>query len=131
MGFLSVIAAAAASYGFGAVWYMKLAGPWMAAAGVEADASGRPANRGNPLPYVIAFACALLVAGMMRHIFALAGIDGMVSGLVAGLGVGLFLASPWIATNYAFAGRPMTLTLIDGGYATLGCMLMGLVLGVF
>lgn len=33
--------------------------------------------------------------------------------------------------NYAYADRPRALTLIDGGYAVLGCALIGAVLGLF
>ena len=131
MEFLNVIAAAAAGYGFGAVWYMTLAKPWMEAAGIAADADGRPANAGDPKPYIIAFISALLVAGMMRHVFALGGIDTIGKGLVSGLGIGLFLSSPWIMTNYGFAGRPFRLTLIDAGYATFGSAIIGLVLTLF
>ena len=42
MGFVAVIAAAAASWVFGAIWYMVLAKPWVAASGVEVDENGRP-----------------------------------------------------------------------------------------
>ena len=35
MGLLSVLAAAAASWVFGAIWYMTLSKPWIAAAGIE------------------------------------------------------------------------------------------------
>ncbi|WP_095587838.1 DUF1761 domain-containing protein [Actibacterium ureilyticum] len=131
MSWISVIVAALASYGFGAVWYMTLARPWMKAAGVAADETGKPVTDAGPMPYVIAIFCSLLVAGMMRHVFELSGIDTAGAGAVAGLGLGLFIAAPWIATNYAFADRPMKLTLIDGGYATLGSTLMGLILGIF
>jgi hypothetical protein len=72
----------------------------------------------------------VIVAGMMRHIFSLSGIDTFGGGLMGGFGLGLFIATPWIATNYGFAGRPKELTLIDGGYATIGCTIMGIVLGV-
>lgn len=130
MAYISVLIAAIAAYAFGAVWYMALAKPWMAAAGVAVGDDGKPANRSNPMPYIIAFVCAVLVAGMMRHIFALGGIDGAGKGLIAGLGLGLFIAAPWVATNYGFAGRPKALTLIDGGYATFGCAVIGLVLGL-
>lgn len=131
MEFLNVLAAALASYVFGAVWYMTLAGPWTKAAGIDVDDSGRPSNSGDPLPYIAAFVCALLVAGMMRHVFDLSGIGTIGEGLTAGLGVGLFFAAPWIVTNYSFAGRSRALMLIDGGYATFGCGLMGLVLTLF
>lgn len=128
MEVISVVAAAAASYIFGAIWYMSLAKPWMASSGVEVGEDGQPANRSNPVPYIVSFVCAVIVAGMMRHMFALAGIDELGKGVVAGLGIGLFLATPWIATNYTFSGRPKALIVIDGGYATIGCMVMGAVL---
>jgi len=131
MGFLAVIAAAVASFVFGSIWYMSLAKPWMAASGVDLDENGNPANRSNPVPYITSFLCALLVAGMMRHVFALGGIDTFGKGIVAGFGIGLFLSAPWLATNYAFAGRPFRLTLIDGGYAVFGCTVIGAVLTLF
>lgn len=131
MEFINVLAAAIAAYIFGAVWYMTLAKPWMAASGVEVGEDGRPANSSDKVPYIISIICLIVVAGMMRHMFSLAGIDTVGKGLVAGLGVGLFLATPWIATNYTFAGRPRNLIVIDGGYATIGCTVIGIVLTIF
>jgi len=128
MELISVIAAALASYAFGAIWYMALAKPWMAASGIETGPDGRPTNASNPVPYIVAAICALVIAGMMRHIFALSGIDSPGKGLVTGFGLGLFIATPWIAINYTFSGRTRALLLIDGGYATIGCTIMGLVL---
>ena len=127
MGFLSVIVAAVAGFAFGAVWYMVLAKPWMEAANIKTDENGRPEND-NPLPYVMAAIAMVLVAGMMRHTFALSGIDTASKGLISGLGVGLFFISPWIMINNGYGGRPFKLTLIDGGYATFGCAIIGLVL---
>jgi hypothetical protein len=131
MEFINVIVAAAASYGFGAVWYMALAKPWMAAAGVKAGPDGKPENASNPLPYIIAFFAAVLVAGMLRHILSSSGVTGVGKGFLTGLGVGLFLATPWLATCYSFGGRPKRLILIDGGYTTFGCAIMGAVLTLF
>ncbi|MGR3634468.1 MAG: DUF1761 domain-containing protein [Shimia sp.] len=131
MEYLAVLAAAAASYVFGAIWYMALAKPWMQAAGVEVGDDGQPANSKSPTPYILAFICALIVAGMMRHVFALSAIETLDKGVIGGLGIGLFLATPWVVTNYGFAGRSRTLMIIDGGYATLGCTIMGAVLTLF
>ena len=128
MGLLSVLAAAAASWVFGAIWYMALAKPWMAAAGVKVGPDGKPQGKGSPLPFILSAVAMILVAGMMRHVFALSGISGVDKGLVAGLGVGLFFISPWIMINNAYPGRPFKLTLIDGGYATFGCAIIGAVL---
>ncbi len=130
MGILSVIVAAIASFAFGAVWYMALSKPWVEAANITVDADGKPVDN-SPAPYIMAAIAMILVAGMMRHTFALSGIDTLAKGLMSGLGIGLFFISPWIMINNGYGGRPFTLTLIDGGYATFGCAIMGLVLTLF
>jgi len=130
MGFLSVIVAAVAGFAFGAAWYMALAKPWTEAANIKVDENGRPEGD-SPLPYIMAAIAMVLVAGMMRHTFALSGIETAGKGLISGLGIGLFFISPWIMINNGYGGRPFRLTLIDGGYATFGCGIIGLVLGLF
>lgn len=128
---LNVLAAAAASWVFGAMWYMALAKPWMKAAGITLDANGRPNGNGSMLPYALSAVAMLIVAGFMRHVFTGAGIDSLGEGALAGLGVGLFFISPWTMINNAYGGRPFSLTLIDGGYATFGCAIIGAVLALF
>ena len=130
MGVIAVIAAAAAGFIFGAIWYMALSKPWVKAAGIAVDDQGRPLNS-SALPFVMAGIAMILVAGMMRHTFALSGIDTPMKGLVSGLGIGLFFISPWIMINNAYGQRPFQLTLIDGGYAAFGCGIIGLVLALF
>lgn len=130
MGIVSVIVAAAAAYAFGAIWYMSWAKQWVAAAGLATDENGQPLNK-SPVPFVVSGIAMLIVAGMMRHIFAMSATDGLVSGAIAGLGLGAFIAAPWIVTNYAYADRPFMLTITDAGYALFGCAIMGAVLGLF
>lgn len=130
MGALSVILAAGAAWVFGAVWYMTLSKPWIEASGVECDDTGRPKGQ-TATPFILSMIAMLLVAGMMRHAFSMAGIDTVDKGLVGGLGVGLFFISPWIMINNAYPGRPFKLTLIDSGYAIFGCAIIGTVLTLF
>jgi hypothetical protein len=127
MEIINVIIAGIAAFAFGAVWYMSLSKPWMAATGTTEEETN---NTGNA-PYIIAMVGAILTAGMMRHIFAGTGVDGVGSGVLSGFGIGLFIAAPWIINNCAFAGRPASLMLIDGGYAVGGCTVIGLVLTLF
>ncbi len=127
MGFVAVLAAAVGSYAFGAIWYMAMAKPWMKAAGLNKE----EVNQKDPTPFIISGICAIIVAGMMRHVFIQSAIVGIGSGFMGGIGIGLFLATPWILTNYAFASRPRNLMLIDGIYATVGCTIMGVILGWF
>ncbi|EBA17046.1 hypothetical protein RSK20926_08752 [Roseobacter sp. SK209-2-6] len=131
MEFLNVLVAAAAGFALGAVYYGILANPWMEAANIKRGTDGKPEGGQSPALFAATFALQLVVAGMMRHVFSLSGIDTSGAGLVAGLGVGLFFISPWIAINNLYAGRPLRLTLIDGGYASLACALIGLVLCLF
>ena len=128
MNLLAILVAALAGFAVGAVWYMALARPWMRAAGIAMTPEGRPDGNGSPLPFALSGVAMILVAGMMAHVFARAGIVEPGAGLVSGLGVGLFFISPWIMINNAYAMRPFRLTLIDGGYATVGCAVRGLVL---
>lgn len=131
MGMFSVLVAGLAAWIFGAIWYGVLAGAWVQASGVAVDEQGKPANQKNPIPYIASVVAAVLVAGMMRHTFALSGIDTVPKGFLAGLGAGLFLATPWLVTCYGFAGRPIKLMVIDGGYATIGSAVIGVVLMLF
>ena len=130
MGFLSVLIAAAGGWIIGAIWYMVLAKPWVAAVGIEVDENGRPANQ-SATPFIMSAIAMAFVAGMMRHTFAMAEITEAGKGAISGLGIGLFFISPWIMINNAYGDRPFKLTLIDGGYAVIGCGLMGLLLTLF
>lgn len=131
MEVLNVFAAAIAAWVFGAVWYSVFAKPWMADTGIEVGENGRPVNNANPLPYLLSVIALLVVAGMMRHTFAASGIVTLGAATLSGLGIGLFFIAPWILINNAYGMRPFRLTLIDGGYSTFGCAIMGAVLTLF
>ena len=127
MEILNVLAAAVGAFAFGAAWYMSLAKQWMAATGIT-DAQQQGAGS---KPYIIAMVGCIFTAGMMRHIFAAAAITSVGSGIMAGLGIGLFIAAPWIINNCAFEGRPASLMWINGGYAVGGSTIIGFILTLF
>ena len=131
MEVLNVIAAAAGAFAFGAVWYTAMAKPWIKAAAVPVDAMGKPQGNGSAMPFVVGFVAMVIVAGMMRHVFASAGVVTLGAGVVSGLGIGAFLITPWVAMNYAFAARPATLSVIDGVNAVVGCAIIGAILTLF
>lgn len=131
MEYLQVLVAAVAAFAFGAVWYITLSKPWIAAAGIPVDASGKPLGNGSPMPMVIGFVCVLLVAGMMRHIFGMAQMDTVGEGIMGGFGLGAFIITPWLGMCYNYAMRPFRLILIDGAYAIIGCTIIGVVLTLF
>jgi len=130
MEMVSVVVAAVATFAFGAVWYTSLSRPWIEASGIKLGPDGKPANAADRKPFVIGFVGMVLAAGMMRHIFGMAGIDGFGKGVTAGLGIGIFTIMPWVAMNYSFSQRKMSLTVIDGGNVVIGSGIMGAVLGM-
>ena len=127
MEFLNVIAAAIAAFAFGAVWYIAMSKPWLAASGVTEEQQ----KSGGPMPFVVGLVAMVIVAGMMRHLLASSGVTTMGGGAIAGLGVGAFLITPWVAMNYGFAMRKPALTVIDGVNSIVGCTIMGAVLNAF
>ncbi len=131
MEIVNTLAAAAGSWLFGAVWYMVLAKPWMAAAGLKVGADGRPEGGSSPMPFVLSAICMILVAGLMRHVLAMSNLTTVTQGLMVGFGVGAFFIAPWIMINNAYTMRPFKLTLIDGGYAIIGCSIIGVILTLF
>ena len=126
MNVLGVVLAAAAAWVFGAIWYGVIGKKWIEASGLTEESI----DRRNPAPYIVSFICTLLVAGMLRHILVMGGIEGVGESVLTGLGLGLFVASPWIVTNVMFAQRNKSLIWMDSAYPTIGMALMGGVLAL-
>ena len=131
MGFLAIVIGAALSFGFGALWYGVFSDAWKQTSQVPLDDAGNPQNMRSPVPYVTCAIALIVVAGMMRHNFATAGIDTFAKGILSGAGIGLFFITPWIALFNGYSMHSHKLTLINGGYATIGCALMGAALTLF
>jgi hypothetical protein len=127
MEFLNVIAAAVAAFAFGAVWYIAMSKPWMAASGVTEEQQ----KASGPLPFVVGLVAMVLVAGMMRHLLGASGVTTIGGGAIAGFGIGAFFITPWVAMNYAFGLRKPALSVIDGVNSVVGCTIMGAVLNAF
>ncbi len=130
MEYIAVLVAAAGAYAFGAFWYMFNGKRWMAAAGITEEQVAGGAGK-SPGPFIISAIMVIVVSGMMRHVFGMAGIDTVYKGFLSGLGLGSFIVAPWIVTNYAYSMRPAALTVIDGLYAIIGCTIIGTILTLF
>lgn len=128
MGYLAVLAAAAATFAFGALWYGLFSVAWKEDSRVPIGADGNPTNAKSPTPYVVSFVAMIVVAGFLRLLLETVAVSGMLNAIQWGAGVGLFFITPWIALNNGYAVRPFRLTLIDGGYATIGCAIMAAIL---
>ncbi len=131
MELISVLVAAAAAFGYGAIHYTLLSKQWLPISGVKLDANGRPAQTGNMLvQFGSSFVAMVLVAGMMRHVLATSDVASLGGSVVSGLGIGAFFILPWLWMNNVYTGRPILLTVIDGAYAVIGCGIIGAVLAI-
>jgi hypothetical protein len=136
INYLAVVIAALAGFGFGAVYYLTLAGPWMKAVGwTEEQQSARMKGEmtRDRTPFLIAIAANLVMAWVLAGIIGHLG-PGQVTtwnGIVSALFVWAGFVMTTMAVNYAFSGRKAALTLIDGGHWFGVLLIMGAVIGAF
>jgi Protein of unknown function (DUF1761) len=130
INYLAVLIAAVAGWVVGAVWYMALAKPWMAAVGLsEEQLQASKAQPGAWLPFVLAFvACVVMawvLAGLIGHLGRVSVRSGVISGAFCWFG---FVLTTMLV-NYSFAMRRRMLLLIDAGYWLVVLALMGAIIG--
>jgi len=132
INYLAVLVAAVAAWVLGAVWYMALSQPWLAAQGKTKADMKPPANKAAAVaPFVLVFVAELIMAwmlaGILGHLGGITVKNGVISGAVCWFGFVLTT----IATNYAFHGRKIMLTVIDAGHWLAVLVIMGVILGAF
>ncbi|MGB7404557.1 MAG: DUF1761 domain-containing protein [Pacificimonas sp.] len=114
----AILAAAVASFIFGAIWYGALGKPWMAAAGLTEDRIKGADGKTSPLPFVIAFLMefwmAAILAGALILAPVTAGVWTVAFGTALILWIGFVL--PTLIVNHRYQMRPWSLTVIDGGH---------------
>lgn len=129
VNWFAVLAAAASMFVLGGLWYSPalFARQWQRAAGL----SDAQLAAGNPVViFGVAFVLSLLMAANLA--FFLAGPEvTLMFALGASLAAGLGWAAFSTAILALFERRPLAYSLINGGYLTLGFLLMGLILGLW
>jgi hypothetical protein len=127
VNWLSILAAAVASWLFGGVYYTTLGKYWMAAQGktmeqCKAEQAGK-SGVAMAAPFVLVFIGEIIMAwatyGILTHMSMFTLRAGAISG--AALWFGYVLTT--ITGNYAFHGRKPMLIVLDAG-AWLGAMII-------
>ncbi len=121
---IAVVAAAIASFIFGAIWYSALGNPWMKAAGVSKEDT-----KPEPVLFVTAFVCQLVLAFVFAGIVFHTGAIGIRSGVISALLVWIGIVMTTQIVNHRFQGKPWSLTLIDGGHWLGVLLLQGVLIG--
>jgi hypothetical protein len=129
INYLAVLVAAIASFFVGWPWYMTFGKSWARAVGKDPDNPPKP----EPKPFIVLgiglLVIAYVLAGFIGHLGQgqVTVSNGIISGLFAWAG----FVIPTMAINYTFQGRPLTLTLIDGGHFLVVLVVMGAIIGWF
>ncbi|MGQ0672246.1 MAG: DUF1761 domain-containing protein [Hyphomicrobium sp.] len=126
---LAIVAAAAAAFVFGGLWYGVLSRQWMAAADIDAERVA--ASEKTILPYVITVLGLLLMAWVLAGIIGHLG-QGQVTlrnGLISGAFIWLGFVVTTTVVNHTFQMQKRALTLIDCGHWLGVLLIQGAVIG--
>ena len=129
VNWLAVVLATVASMALGMAWYMGLAKPWMAAAGlteddIKAGAGPAPFIWGAVTQIIMAYFIAMLTPQLFDAI-------SVYNAVVVGVHMwfGFILTS--MVLNHRYQMKPWRLTIIDGGYLLGVVIVQGVVIGLF
>ena len=126
----AILLAAFVHFGFGAVWFTALTKPWREGTRMTPEEIQMYMTRTNLWGFAIALLCSIGIALVISWVMAGTGKYNIFRGIVAGLMVGIVAALAMI-TEMAFEYRSSTFMFICAAYPLVGCVLMGLVLGVW
>ena len=131
VNYIAILVAAFAAFGFGAVWYMALSKPWMAATGVDPEKVRPAGGQTDRSPFIISFLgelfLAWVLAGLIGHMGAVNVSNALISAFTVWAG---FMLVPMLV-NHRFQMLPLRLTLIDGGHWLGVVLIQGLIIGLF
>ena len=112
----------------GAGYYGALGKPWMAAVGLTEDRI----NEKDPVPYIISRIASALSAIALGIFIKLGGVDTLLGGIAAGVGLGMCFTVSILGRHYAFAGSIFSdkyrVLIYDGIFDLIGLAIAGAIL---
>ena len=129
VNWLAILIAAVADWLLGAVWFKAFASQWQA--GQPMPSAGLQQHMAGPnfWPYLVSLFCNFLMAYVIARLLSESHY-GLFRGIVVGVLVGL-AAMVAMITQMVFEIRPRPFILISAAYPLAGCLLMGIILGVW
>jgi len=127
---LPILAAAIASWVFGAVWYGVLGTQWMAALGKRREDMVGPSGRPSPTPFILSFFAEILMAWVLYRLLPYFAGPGLLPGIAAAVTIWFGFVATTQLVNNAYALRPLRLTVIDAGHWLGVLVVQGVVLGL-
>jgi|RhiMethySRZTD1v2_1073278.scaffolds.fasta_scaffold115571_3 uncharacterized protein DUF1761 len=135
INYLAIFAAAVAAWIFGAVYYTTLSKPWLAAVGMTAaDMKKQSEDKVRAIaPFILSFVAEIVMAWVLAGVLGHLG-PGQVTvrnGVISALFLWFGFVLTTIATNNAYPGRKVMLTVIDAGHWLGVMLLIGAIVGGF
>ncbi len=84
----------------------------------------------SPWPYIISLLCSILMAYAIAGLLSRSGSHTMFRGISIGMLVGMVAAFAMV-TDMVFEARVLSFILISAAYPLVGCILMGIIVGVW
>lgn len=125
---VAVILSAVVFFAIGAGWYTVLANPWMNGIGKSMEQLAKD-GAGSPLPMVVGFLAILVMCYTLNSLLNRLGETTAAGGAMTAALVALGLVAANIALNYGFEMRGVGLWLINAGYALIGLVAAGAIIG--
>jgi|SRR6185369_3673622 len=132
INWLAVLAAAAATFAIGALWYSPalFARQWMAAHGYTAEQAA--AMRKNmAMAFVGSFVCYIVIAAALAALMVWTGRVGLVEGVKLALLCWLGFAFTLGLTANLYSNKSRMVFVIDASYQLVFFIVMGAILGVW
>jgi hypothetical protein len=126
----AILLAGIADWIFGAIWFKALSKEWVAGLNMSPEDKRAYLSTPNFWPYIIALLCSILIAYVIARLASDSETHGLFRGITVGILVGLAAALAMI-TNMVFEARTGSFIMISAAYPFVGCILMGIIVGVW
>lgn len=130
ISYLAMLAAALASFAFGALWYGLLGRQWLAALGsgaVDVAAMAKPPVWPMVTSFIAELIMAIVLAGVIGHLGP--GAVSVKNGVISGAFIWAGFVVTTLVVNNAYAGRKLMLSVLDAGHWLGVLLVQGAVLG--
>ena len=131
VNFIAILPATIVSMAIGAGWYGSLAKPWIEANGFSEEQVREVNENSNPLIYVIAAICHLVMAYILAGVIFHAGDMTLGNGLLTAFLIWIGFVVTTMTVNHRFQFKPWSLTVIDSGHYLLVLLAQGAIIGWF
>lgn len=126
----AVVLAGFANWVLGAVWFTTFRAPWQAGTRIPPEELQAYTAHPDYWPYIISLLCSILIAFVIARLLGGSQSHGLFRGIRVGILVGAAAALAML-TEMAFEMRAVSFIMISAAYPLLGCVLMGIILGVW